>query len=66
MNQSFGDVTIISHESTTGDCLSTTCFVLGADKGMELIESLDGIEAIFMKNDGTKLYSSYASSYVQK
>lgn len=60
------DVTIISHESTTGDCLSTTCFVLGADKGMELIESLDGIEAIFMKNDGTKLYSSYASSYVQK
>lgn len=59
------DVTIISHESTVGDCLSTTCFVLGADKGMELIESLDGIEAIFMKNDGTKLYSSGASSYIQ-
>ncbi len=59
------DVTIISHESTIGDCLSTTCFVLGVDKGMELIESLDGIEAIFMKNDGSKIYSTGASLYIQ-
>lgn len=58
------DVTILSHESTIGDCLSTTCFVLGADKGMELIESLDGIEAIFMQNDGSKLYSSGARQYI--
>ena len=59
------DVTILSHESTVGDCLSTTCFVLGADKGMELIESRDGIEAIFMLNDGSKLYSSGAKQYIQ-
>ena len=64
-DNSLCDVTIISHESYIGDCLSTTCFVLGVDKGMELIESLDGIEAIFMLNDGTKLYSSGARQYVQ-
>lgn len=59
------DVTIISHESTIGDCLSTTCFVLGVDEGMKLIESLDGIEAIFMKTDGSKIYSTGASLYIQ-
>lgn len=59
------DVTILSPESTIGDCLSTTCFVLGAKAGMQLIETLDGVEAIFMKNDGSKLYSSGAARYIQ-
>ncbi len=44
-------VTILSDSSTDGDGLSTTCFTLGLEKGMELIESLDGVEALFMTED---------------
>lgn len=51
-------VTIVSDKSVDGDALSTTCFVLGADKGMELIESLDGYEAAFVYSDYSISYSS--------
>ena len=44
-------VTILSDSSMTGDALSTTCFVLGLDKGMALIESLDHVEAVFITTD---------------
>lgn len=44
-------VTIISDSSAQGDALSTTCFLLGLDKGMELIRSLDGVEAVFVTDD---------------
>ena len=52
------EVTIISDSSLDGDALSTTCFSLGLKDGMELIESLDGIEAIFITNDYELHYSS--------
>lgn len=57
-------VTIISDSSTQGDCLSTTCFTLGLDDGLKLIESLDGIEAIFVTSDNQIHYSSGAQKYV--
>lgn len=60
------DVTILSSDSTTGDCLSTVCFVLGLDKGMNLIESYEGVEAIFMTSDNTKHYSSGADKYLSR
>ncbi len=51
-------VTITSKTSTEGDALSTACFVLGLDKGMELVESMDGIEALFMDEDLNQYPSS--------
>lgn len=51
-------VSIISDSSVDGDGLSTTCFLLGIDKGMELIESLDNIEALFIDSDYKVYYSS--------
>lgn len=51
-------VTIISKESVVGDGLSTTCFVLGLDDGLKLIEKLDGVEAIFVDSDYSLHYSS--------
>lgn len=44
-------VTIISDSSCDGDVLSTTCFALGIDKAKELINSLSGVEAIFVTDD---------------
>ena len=54
-------VTIISDKSVDGDALSTICFLLGADEGMKYIETLDDIEAIYIKND----YSVVASSGIE-
>ena len=46
-------VTILSDSSTDGDALSTSCFLLGYEKGRELIDSLPDIEALFVLSDGT-------------
>lgn len=51
-------VTIFSEGSTDGDILSTACFVLGREKGMELIESQEGVEALFIDNMGNIAASS--------
>lgn len=45
-------VTIISDGSTDGDALSTACFAMGLEDGLELIRSLDGVEAVFVTKDG--------------
>lgn len=58
------DVTILSDNSLSGDCLSTTCFCLGLNEGMKLIESLDNTEAVFVTNEGDIYYTSGASSHV--
>ena len=44
-------VCFISNKSIDGDALSTTLFVLGLDNGMELVNSLENIEAIFITKD---------------
>ena len=38
-------VTILSDSSTDGDALSTSCFLLGYEKGRELIDSLPDVES---------------------
>ncbi len=46
-------VTIKGDFGTSADCdaLSTTCLILGSEKGKALIESLDGYEALFIFQD---------------
>ena len=55
-------VTIFSDSSMEGDALSTAAFVLGTEDGMKLIESLNGIEAVFIRRDRTVIYSTGAES----
>lgn len=50
-------VTIISDKSVDGDGLSTSCFALGLDKGMELINSLPDVQAVFITDDYELHYS---------
>ena len=57
-------VTILSEISMEGDALATAAFVLGPAKGMELIESLPGIEAVFIARDRQVSFSSGAKDYV--
>lgn len=51
-------VTILSDSSMEGDALSTACFILGQKKGQDLIESLPGIEALFVTKDGSLYQTS--------
>ncbi|MEG2000194.1 MAG: FAD:protein FMN transferase [Evtepia sp.] len=51
-------VTILSQKSIDGDALSTTCLLLGKEKGLALIESLPETEALFIMTDGTRILSS--------
>lgn len=44
-------VTVLSASSLQGDALSTYCYILGLDKGLAYIRSLDNIEAIFVTTD---------------
>ncbi|HUX19952.1 MAG TPA: FAD:protein FMN transferase [Spirochaetia bacterium] len=50
-------VTIISANSTTADALSTSLFLLGVQKGISLIDSIDQTEAIIVTED-KKIYVS--------
>lgn len=45
-------VTILSSRSVDGDGLSTACFSLGLEKGMELLDSIDGVCGGFITDDG--------------
>lgn len=56
-------VTIISDTSVQGDALSTTCLLLGQEKGLELVERLENVEAMFVLSDGTMVQSSGYSAY---
>lgn len=50
-------VTILSDSSMVGDALSTSCMVLGLEEGMELVEALEGVEAVFITGDYGVYYS---------
>jgi thiamine biosynthesis lipoprotein len=51
-------VTIIGPDATTTDALSTSVFVLGPLKGLELVEKLDNIEAVLIDQHNRLIYSS--------
>ena len=50
-------VTIVSDRSVDGDGLSTSCFALGLEAGMELVESIPDVHAVFITEDGTLHFS---------
>lgn len=55
-NQSIS-VTVIADNSITADALSTSVFVLGPEKGLALINSLNDVSAIIIDKNGKLFYS---------
>ena len=53
-------VTIISDKSIDADALSTSLFILGIEKGIQLIDGIENSEAVFVTKDKKVLYSSGA------
>ncbi|WP_291246356.1 FAD:protein FMN transferase [Fournierella sp.] len=54
----FSAVAVLVPDSGLGDCLSTGLFCLSLEDGQALVESLDGVEAMWMTKDGSVVYSS--------
>ncbi len=50
--------TLSESKGLDADILSTTVFVLGPEKGMELIEKLSDVEGLIVRNDGEVIFSS--------
>ena len=50
--------TVIGPDAMTTDALSTTVFILGAEKGIALIETLEDIDAVIIDSHGKVHYSS--------
>lgn len=51
-------VTIVAPDGLTSEALSKTVFVLGAARGLRLVESLPGVDAVVVDADGRLHYSS--------
>jgi len=59
-------VTIFAESSAVADGLSTVCFALGKDAGMQLIDDTEGVYAIFVTDDFKVHYSKdFENSFLQ-
>lgn len=57
VDSDFTSASIITHSSLLADALSTSVYALGYEKGMALINSFEGVEAIFFTEDHEILQS---------
>ncbi len=64
-NTGLNSVSIISKASVDGDALSTVCFALGIEKGMELINSMPDVYAVFVTENNELVYSEGAEAFFQ-
>ncbi len=63
--EGFESVSVVCRDSGLGDALSTALFCLPLDTGLELVESMNGVEAMWIDEDGTKTVSSGFVKYVK-
>ncbi|MEY8352937.1 FAD:protein FMN transferase [Lachnospiraceae bacterium 54-53] len=57
-------VTILSEISSDGDGLTTTCFSLGLEKGIALLDSMEGVYGVFITDDYEVYYSNGAREFL--
>jgi thiamine biosynthesis lipoprotein len=51
-------VTVLSARTVDSDALATALFVMGSEAGIGFVESLPGVEALFIAEDGSAISSS--------
>lgn len=62
----FTSVTVISRDSGLADALSTALFILPLETGLELVEGLDGVEALWVTDSGEVISSAGFSAYLEE
>lgn len=58
-------VSVICDDSALGDALSTTLFNMPIEDGKTMIESMDGVEAVWVDKEYNKTYSSGFEEYIE-
>lgn len=64
--EGFLSVSLICESSADGDCLSTALFCMSLEDGMKLVDSLEGVEALWVTDDGEIHYSKNYKDYCYK
>lgn len=59
-------VSVICSDSSLGDALSTTLFNMPVDEGMALVESMEGVEAVWVDKSYTNTFSSGFEQYIKE
>ncbi len=62
----FDGVSVLAPDSGVADCLTTGLFCLPLEEGRQLVESLDGVEALWCTTDGEVITSSGWSDHPEK
>lgn len=62
----FSAVAVLGPDSGLADCLSTGLFCMSLEEGRTLVESLDGVEAMWMLPDESIVYSSGFEQHLKK
>lgn len=57
-------VSVICPDSTRADMLSTALFTLPVAEGRQWVESMEDVEALWVENDGTIVYSTGFAAYL--
>ena len=65
-SEGYLSVSVVCTDSAMGDALSTALFCMSLEEGLELINSLDDAEAMWVETDGTLHYSDNFESYLSK
>ena len=61
----FTSVSVLTKSSALGDALSTALFCMNLEEGLALVEALEGVEALWILSDGTRLESSGFAAYTK-
>ena len=64
-SEGFVSVSVLTKSSADGDALSTALFCMSEEDGLALVESLEGVEALWVLSDGTRVESSGFSAYTK-
>ena len=62
----FASVTILCADSGMADALSTSLFCMSLEEGMELVQFLEGVEALWLYHDGRQASSPGFEAYILK
>ena len=60
----FASVTVLTDDSGVADALSTSLFNMTMEEGLEFVNSLEGVEAVWVMHDGSLQYSENFGDYI--
>ena len=66
VENALASATVLAPTCMTADALATAVCVLGAESGMELIESLDGVEALLVIREGDGFREAASTGFPER